>query len=85
MGHIDHAARVTRVQDRAGLVPGTLIGVLDTEGLHLKPNNASQVGLDILVVEDGEPQVVVKEELDLSLALMGQRGERGDSVVSYLP
>ena len=36
---------------------------------HLETNYTCQVRLHVLVVQDGEAQVVVQEELDLSLAL----------------
>ena len=43
--------------------------MLDAERLHLKAHDPGQVGLCILVIQDGEPQVVVQEVLDLVLAL----------------
>ena len=70
MSHVDHAPRVASVEYRAGLVPGALIGVLDAEGFDLEPDDACEVCLDVLVVQNGEPEVVVEEELDLRLALV---------------
>jgi hypothetical protein len=65
MGHVDHPPWVAGVEDWAGLVPGSLILVLDTERLDLEPNDAGQVCLGILVVKDGEAEVVVQEVLDI--------------------
>ena len=43
--------------------------VLDAEWLDLEPDDAAEVRLDVLVVEDGEADVVVEEKLLLAAVL----------------
>lgn len=44
-------------------VPSPRVLVPHAEGLDLKPHNAGQIALRILVVQDCEPQVIIEEYL----------------------
>jgi hypothetical protein len=73
---VDHSPGVACVEHRADLIPWRLIIVLDAERLNLKANNARKVCHNVLVVKDGEAQMVVQEELDLCLALRLNRSAK---------
>jgi hypothetical protein len=55
-----HAPRIARLQIWTLLIELARISVLHAEWLYLKPHDAGQVCLNITMVQDSKPQVVVE-------------------------
>jgi len=64
---IFHAAWVASAQICFVFIPGAIILVLNAERLDFKANNSRQVSLNVTVVQDGEPQMVVQRQLAIIL------------------
>jgi hypothetical protein len=62
-----HAAWVASAQVCFVFIPRSIILVLNAERLDFKANNSRQVSLNVTVIQDGEPQMVVQRQLAIIL------------------
>ena len=68
-----HTAWVARAEIWLVEIPGSLMLVLDTEGLDFKANNASEISFSVSMIQYSEPQVVVQGKLAVILHEVNDR------------
>mmetsp|Transcript_1196 Transcript_1196/g.2113 ORF Transcript_1196/g.2113 Transcript_1196/m.2113 type:complete len:295 (-) Transcript_1196:30-914(-) len=84
VGDVLHAPRVAGLEGGLDRIPRGLVLVLHAERLDLEPDDAREISLDVLVVEDGEAQVVVDEVLGLPALLGGSLEADGETHLVHL-